>query len=36
MCIQMVSNDYKKLQVAYIYINKLVLVKNCPYKGKQK
>ena len=34
MCIQMVSNDGKKLQVVEIYINKPVVVGNCPYKGK--
>ena len=33
MCIQMVSNDSKKLQALLIYINKPVVVENCPYKG---
>ena len=36
MCIQMVSNDRKKLQVVQFYVNKLVVEGNCPYKGKQK
>ena len=34
MSIQMVSNDCKKLQVVQSYINKPVLVGNCPYKSK--
>ena len=33
MCIQMVSNDCKKLQVVWLYVNKPVVVGNCPYKG---
>ena len=34
--IQIVSNDCKKLQEIQFYVNKLVVVGNCPYKGKQK
>ena len=36
VCIQMVGNDRKKLQVVYFYVNKPVVVGTCPYKGKQK
>ena len=35
MSIQMVSNDCKRLQEVYFYVNKPVVVGNCPYKGKQ-
>ena len=35
-CIQMVSNDCKKLLEVYLYINKPIVVGNCRYKGKQK
>ena len=35
MCIQMVSNDCKKLLLVYFYVNKPVVVGNCPYNGKK-
>ena len=34
--IQMVSNDCKKLQVVYFYVNTPVVIRCCWYKEKQK
>ena len=35
MCIQIESNDCKKLQEVYFYLNKPVVVGNCLYNGKK-